>query len=91
MNATEVRAARCVYCKTVSTREALPFWEDRGPGSKWALEGCVHCGYSIVAHEPAAQVWKNGKTAVENRGCPGFEARGPHEFDAFYCGCRGWD
>lgn len=88
------RMARC-YCgqecsSDVAIRERA-FFEYRGEGSRFAKDGCKHCGYALVAHGPDAPVWKTGKTAVETKGCPGFEERGPHEFDTFYCGCRGWD
>lgn len=61
-----------------------PFFVYRGPGSKEALDTC-RCGYASVAHTPEVR--------ARNRAlkCETFEARGPSEFDSFYCGCRGCD
>lgn len=90
------RMARCTYCRRVrpsSEREALPFFEDRGPGSDDAVNHCK-CGYHHVAHTVegmANNVPSNRRTVIEQGKCRGFEPHGPHEFDAYYCGCRGWD
>ena len=66
----------------------LAFFEYCGPGSREATELCV-CGYAQVAHE------KNGGKCPQiavKRGLLGkFQAKGPQEFDRFYCGCFGWD
>jgi hypothetical protein len=91
----EGREARCTCGQTAPSIKALDgrlaFFEFRGEGSTSATEQCKHCGYYHVAHTEQAPVWKNGKTAVENRGCPGFEPRGDWGYDTYYCGCRGWD
>lgn len=80
------RLAECAYCKhTISDLTYAAFWEDRGPGSKWATESCT-CGYSLVAHEPVNPV--TGRAGISDHA---FVARGPAETDRFYCGCRGWD
>lgn len=71
--------------------DRLAFFEYRGEGSRAATESCKLCGYGLFAHGSDATVWKNGKTAVQNASCPGFEPHGPWECDTYYCGCRGWD
>lgn len=85
------RMAHC-FCGSVTPSSwALAFFEFLGEGSKAATESCAHCGYALSAHGPDAPVWRNGKTAVMNHGCPGFEPRGDVGHDRYYCGCRGWD
>ena len=74
---------RC-ECSAPSSPE-LPFFEYRGPGSRSAGEICV-CGYHQVAHDKKARGEK-----VTPYVCADFRPRGPAEFDAFYCGCHGWD
>lgn len=92
---TDTRKARC-YCGSTASSDnpALAFFEDRRPGSKWALERCRVCAYAPVAHERfagrlmdtvAAGQWPKGVTPHE------FAPSDGHEFDAYYCGCRGWD
>lgn len=56
----------------------LAFFEFLGAGSRNATEICK-CGYTKIAHD-------NGRVK-----CKQFIARGPAEFDRYYCGCRGWD
>lgn len=73
------RTARCGCGRTERSTLDLAFFMYRGEGSPHALENCGVCHYNKVAH---------GKDRDE---CAGFEAAGPHEFDEFYCGCRGWD
>ena len=71
----------------------LAFFEYRGPGSRYATALCK-CGFSTTAHDPEAMarnVPNNRLTVIERGKCEGFQARGPHEFDSYYCGCRGWD
>lgn len=58
----------------------LAFFEFRGEGSRFATELCK-CGYTKAAHEKPHIAAK----------CAGFTPRGPHEFDSYYCGCKGWD
>ncbi len=79
------RMAQCSYLPSghaikPSDPEALAFFEYRGPGSKWATDICK-CGYAKVAHDEKRIKCKVG----------GFTPRGPHERDAYYCGCHGWD
>lgn len=75
------RTARCTCGACKPSSPELAFFEFRGEGSRHATELCK-CGYTQGAHE---------KPHVSNK-CPtGFTPRGPHEFDAYYCGCRGWD
>ena len=72
--------------------EGLPFFEYLGPGSRFATETCGHCGYNLAAHDPATTLARDGKTAMQFAGCPGFEPRGPADEDKYYCGaCWGWD
>lgn len=83
----KARQARCSCFKTrpTSEHERLAFFENRGPGSDFARITCRHCRYHDIAHTPQIQA-KNPHI------CAKFEplAEG-HEFDAYYCGCRGWD
>lgn len=77
------RMARCSYGDHGRKPSSLDlaFFEYRGDGSRWATEICK-CGYTKSAHE---------KPHISSK-CPtGFTPRGPHEFDAYYCGCKGWD
>lgn len=88
----EGRMARCgIDHGTTPSSQSLPFFQFRGEGSLAAIDSCLHCGYSKFAHGEEASRWKNGKTAVENAGCPGFEPHGPWDYDLYYCGCRGWE
>jgi hypothetical protein len=86
---TDSRQARCPYCGTTKPSDpGLPFFEDRGEGSRHATTLC-HCGYALAAHDDDprhAHVMRNCADAMKGKG-----PRGPHEFDSFYCGCRGWD
>lgn len=77
------RMARCAYFKTCkhiqpSDPEKLAFFEYRGPGSPESRDICK-CGFHVKAH------------VKEDFKCKDFVARGPNEFDMYYCGCRGWD
>lgn len=60
----------------------LPFFEYRGPGSIWAETFCGTCGMGYTSHQ---------RPGAGRQPCGAFVARGPAEFDAFYCGCRGLD
>ena len=68
-----------------------PFFEFRGEGSKAALTKCKNCAFSKDAHE---YDWPNG-TRVSKKPpkgmCSNFEPHGAWDFDAYYCGCFGWD
>ena len=76
----EGRTAKCSCgLKRPSTSDGLAFFVYTGPGSYDANEICT-CGFHIEAH--AAGKIKDGHA---------FTARGPREFDRYYCGCRGWD
>lgn len=74
------RQARCICGSTVPSSDKLAFFEFRGEGSKHATEICK-CGYNITAHHVQ-------HIAAH---CQDATPRGPHEFDGYYCGCRGWD
>ena len=75
------RQARCSCGKLVeSNPDKAAFLEYRGVGSRHATKLCK-CGYTDEAH---------AKPHIAAK-CKTFTARGPHEFDLFYCGCRGWD
>lgn len=58
----------------------LPFFETRAAGSEWATEYCA-CGVHQRIHDVSPA---RGRDHV-------FVERGPSEFDAYYCGCFGWD
>lgn len=80
------RPAECTYRKRLITNIAYAaFWEDRGPGSDYAVNLCT-CGFSRVAHEPIHP--HTGRPGISDHE---FAARGPAETDRYYCGCRGWD
>ena len=87
------RLAKCSCGRTVpSDLKQCAFFEYCGPGSRVAAESCK-CGYAFVAHTVegmARNVPSNRKTVIEQGKCSGFVARGPLEFDSYYCGCRGW-
>lgn len=88
------RMARCSCgAERPSDKDRLAFFEYRGPGSSFAVEICA-CGFYRSAHEPEEcrkRVRGNQQTVVESGRCAGFTSQGPHEFDSYYCGCRGWD
>jgi hypothetical protein len=87
----EGRTARC-HCGATrpSTEPGLAFYAYRGPGSAAAEEHCT-CGFHKCAHERQPRL-VDPRSVQERGDCTtGFVAHGPHEFDEFYCGCRGWD
>jgi len=82
------RMARC-YCDrdpVPSDPDRLAFFEYRGEGSDFATNGCAVCRFSKIVHQKV-----NPATGREGVTDHEFTPRGPHEFDAYYCGCRGWD
>ncbi len=79
------RQARCPCGRLApSDPKALAFFEYCGPGSREATDICK-CGYSVVAHVPEVMARNKGLK------CINFVARGPLEFDRWYCGHSGWD
>ena len=93
------RKARCVYNHNSRPGQPprpssfdLAFFEYCGPGSQRATEYCV-CGYLKSAHDAATDACpRNTKPLSGKRSPTGkFQARGPLEFDLYYCGCFGWD
>lgn len=84
------RKAKCCSEKTIKPSSYdLPFFEYRGPGSRVARLQC-ECGYMKKPHDNAIpHVLKH--CANQNDGLALFRARGPFEYDLYYCGCRGWD
>ena len=85
------RSYECNYAKTTGcTRKqcncemrssaALPFFEFRGPGSRYARTHCKRCRY-----------FENAHTAIRNPTCGHFESVGGDGPDSFFCGCAGWD
>lgn len=82
-----VRLARC-FCGTESPSSyKLPFFKDHADGTGEAEDHCK-CGYHRVAHEYDAS--RVSKEPIKCR-VGGFVKRGDRGFDAFYCGCDGWD
>ena len=78
------RHARCICYNTVKSSEDLAFFTYRGPGSLYATNVCENCGYNASAH----------RNIITHRSliCSSFESKSSgHEFDSYYCGCRGWD
>ncbi len=87
------RMAKCCKTGIVPSSQDLAFFVYCGPGSREATDYCK-CGYALCAHQPeymARNVASNHKTVVEQGKCTGFVARGPLEFDRYYCGHSGWD
>ncbi len=88
------RRAKCCNTGIQPSGQELAFFVYCGPGSREATDICK-CGYHRDAHDPevmAARVPSNRKTVVELGKCKtGFVARGPLEFDRYYCGHAGWD
>lgn len=79
------RQARCSCGKrrpsSIAKTDEFAF-EYRGAGSHAATQ-CKHCGYFECAHETGLPHLRHV--------CEHYEPHGAHEFDLFYCGCRGWD
>lgn len=71
--------------RTEPASKDLAFFVYRGPDSDYAKNMCVKCGYSVVAHQPEIQSRRGSLI------CTSFTTGDGHEFDAYYCGCRGWD
>ena len=68
-------------------------FEDCGPGSREASDICA-CGFHLKAHDPefmSLNVPSNRRTVIEQGKCVGFVARGPLEFDRYWCGCGNTD
>ena len=79
------RLARCQCGKTEPSDEGLAFFKYRGPGSEHAKNTCAKCGYFYIAHSHDI---RNGNKLI----CESFKTNpNGHEFDSYYCGCRGWD
>ena len=91
------RTARCSCGKTApSNGRHGGFFEYRGEGSRWATDGCVHCGYTKNVHQEINP--HTGRPGITTTSATGmncdphaFKPRGPNEFDMYYCGCNGWD
>lgn len=82
------REARCSCGKIVPSDPArLAFFEFRGDGSRQARESCKRCRYSVVAHDRKKATGEAHLSYV----CDEFEPMGAWDYDAYYCGCRGWD
>lgn|SRR3990167_9221667 len=93
------RRAQCNSCKTiVPSSGQLAFFQYRGENSAYAKERCKNCAFNEKAHI------YNGRYAPHKDGTPGekneylclnrgniFEPNGPAQYDAYYCGCYGWD
>ena len=86
----EERQAIC--CTSNSLRwsiehDRLAFFEFRGEGSPAATTICKHCKYALIAHQRK----QAGELKHDTKVCDTFEPIGPHKYDKYYCGCRGWD
>jgi hypothetical protein len=78
------RYARCSCGKTEKSSYDLAFYKYRGSGSDFANQVCNNCGYNVSAHRRDI-----GKRSLI---CSSFTAKSTgHEYDSYYCGCRGWD
>lgn len=80
------REARCGCGKIRPSSDDLPFYEYRGEGSKYAVDSCATCAYVAAVHQPV-----NPHTDRPGVIDHPFTPRGPHDYDSYYCGCRGWD
>lgn len=85
------REATC-YCTkppVKSDPERLAFFEYRGPGSKAATEYCK-CGMARSIHQDQTDIpkWNIINNRITRHD---FVAKGPQQYDLYYCGCRGWD
>jgi hypothetical protein len=88
----DLTGRQAICCGESSLRDSdadkLAFFEYRGPGSKSSDLSCT-CGYAKMAHtSDKTHVMKH---CAKKNGVAGFVARGPWEYDRYYCGCRGWD
>lgn len=94
------RTARCSYFSTCgqerpsSNRANLAFFQDKGPGSRVALESCSVCRYHKQAHTPETMnrphmvaAMMKMRVSVEHE----FMPRGEFPYDEYFCGCRGWE
>lgn len=91
------RKARCAYCDLEKESSlTLPFFEYRGPGSKYETQ-CKNCGFFANIHPSQGGTGcylnssKKIETLCENNGKVFNPRIGGYEHDSFYCGCRGWD
>jgi len=81
-----IRKARCSCGAIRPSGLNLPFFEYRGPGSRYATDMCRNCSFSAIAHSPETMARNN------NLKCTSFEPRSDgHEYDSYYCGHGGWD
>lgn len=88
------RSAKC-HCGAVKPSGDVVKWAFTytGTGSPGAAEICK-CGYHFIAHTVegmAGNAPSNRRTVIEQGKCSGFVARGPLEFDRFWCGCGNTD
>ena len=80
------RMASCSCGRKEKSAPDLPFFIYRGPNSDYAKHTCTRCRYSVVAH--TTENWARGRSLV----CQSFTSNPDgHEYDSYYCGCRGWD
>ena len=59
------------------------FFEHKGDGSPWAAR-CRNCNCTPEQHA-------DGTAHNRRVPCTDYEPVGPAPFDAYYCGCYGWD
>jgi len=80
----KIRNARCICGKIAPSTDNLAFFKDRGPGSDYSRYICEKCGYNMSAHR--RNLDKNSLI------CTSFTPlESGHDYDSYYCGCRGWD
>ena len=90
----EKNGCGCNGCKGCRCQQPsggdLAFFEYRGPRSPYATEDCI-CGYTATAHTPE-MLAKPHLARIRTGTCKGvFTPRGPAEYDAYFCGCAGFD
>jgi len=79
------RLARCLCGRTEPASKDLAFFVYRGPNSEYAKKVCEVCGCYETAHIPSIQSRRGSLV------CSQFKRGTGHEYDTYYCGCRGWD
>ena len=78
------RTAKCDSCKNTKPSDvSLPFFEYRGPGSRYEVQ-CANC-HRFHEHK---EVGREGIFGP----CSNYQpSTGGRETDGYYCGCQGWE
>lgn len=74
------RQMKCAMCNhTEDSNPNAPFFENMNVKGGSGGKSCANCHMHEVAH---------GRSDIA---CDNFVLHEPWAYDAFYCGCRGWD